>query len=99
MEGRKKRILIVCGSGIVTSTIAHRAVEKVLDEGGYKGMYEITQSSHGNAAEMSKNYDFMVTTSVAPAIAHCPVVMGMCYLMGMNTEESDRQILELMAAE
>ena len=44
MAGRVKHILLSCGSGIVTSTIARKKVEELLDSHGYKGQYEITQS-------------------------------------------------------
>ena len=44
MSDKKKRILIACGSGIVTSTIARKKVESLLDAHGYKGRYEIATS-------------------------------------------------------
>ena len=43
MSDKKKRILIACGSGIVTSTIARKKIEELLDAHGYKGRYEIAQ--------------------------------------------------------
>jgi len=38
-----KRILLVCGSGICTSTAVNQKVSKALDERGLKGQYKITQ--------------------------------------------------------
>lgn len=94
--GKKKRILLSCGSGIVTSTIARKKVEELLDSHGYKGQYEITQVPLAAAPGQSRNYDFIVATSIAPTELHCPYVNGVPYLMGIGTEASDAEILRLM---
>lgn len=96
---KTKHILLSCGSGIVTSTIARKKVEELLDNNGYKGQYEITQVPLASAPERSRNYDFIVATSIAPTELHCPYVNGVPYLTGRGTEETDAQILELMAKE
>lgn len=98
-SNKKKRILLSCGSGIVTSTIARKKVEALLDANGYAGKYEITQVPLASAPEQSRNYDFIVATSLAPTELHCPYVNGMPYLMGVGTDAADAQILELMEAE
>ena len=95
-SGIKKRILLSCGSGIVTSTIARKKVEELLDANGYAGQYEITQVPLASAPEQSRNYDFIIATSISPAELHCPYVNGVPYLMGIGTEASDAEILRLM---
>ena len=95
----KKRILVSCGSGIVTSTLARKKVEDLLDSNGYKGQYEIVQVPLAPAPEKSRDFDFIVATSLAPTELHCPYVNGMPYLMGIGTDVPNAQILELMAAE
>ena len=96
MSDKKKRILIACGSGIVTSTIARKKVESLLDAHGYKGRYEIAQVPLGTAAEKSKACDFIVATSIRPSDLHCPFVDGTPYLMGRDEETTNEQILRLM---
>ena len=95
----KKRILVSCGSGIVTSTLARKKVEDLLDSNGYKGQYEIVQVPLASAPEKSRDFDLIVATSLAPTELHCPYVNGMPYLMGIGTDVPNAQILELMAAE
>lgn len=95
-NGKKKRILVSCGSGIVTSTIARKKVEALLDSNGYAGQYEIGQVPLASAPEHSRNYDFIVATSLAPTELHCPYVNGMPYLMGVGTDVPDAEILRLM---
>ena len=94
----KKRILLSCGSGIVTSTLARKKVEELLDANGYAGKYEIVQVPLASAPEKSRDFDFIVATSLAPTELHCPYVNGMPYLMGVGVDVPNKQILELMEA-
>ena len=94
--GKVKRILLACGAGIVTSTIARKRVEELLNANGYEGRYEITQVSLAVAPEESRHYDFVVATSIAPSELHCPYVNGVPYLMGTGMESSNAEILRLM---
>jgi PTS system galactitol-specific IIB component len=93
---KMKHILLSCGSGICTSTIARKKVEALLDSHGYKGMYEISQVPLASAPEKSRNFDFIVATSMAPTELHCPYVNGVPYLTGRGTDVPDQQILKLM---
>ena len=99
MASKIKHILLSCGSGIVTSTIARKKVEELLDSHGYKGKYEITQVPLASAPEKSRNYDFIVATSIAPTELHCPYVNGVPYLMGRGVDVPNEQILKLMVEE
>lgn len=98
MANVKKRILLSCGSGIVTSAIARKKVEALLDSHGYVGQYEITQVPLSAAPERSRDYDFIVATSISPSEIHCPYVNGVPYLMDVGTEVPDAEILRLMEA-
>lgn len=97
-NGEKKRILISCGSGIVTSSIARKRIEAFLDSHGYEGRYEIVQVPLASAVEQSQDFDFIVATSLAPGQLKCPYVNGVPYLLGTSTEASDAEILQLMEA-
>lgn len=93
---RTKKILVSCGSGIVTSTIARHKIEEFLDNNGYKGKYEITQVPLASTPEKSRDYDFIVATSIAPTELHCPYVNGTPYLTGAGIDEANEQIRQLM---
>lgn len=94
--GKKKRIMFACGSGICTSTAVRKKVEKVLDDAGYKGQYEITQFKIAETPAQSVNYDFLVATTMAPAGLKCPYVNGIPYLTGRGVEAPNAEILRLM---
>ena len=57
-----KRILLVCGSGICTSTAVNQKVTKALEERGLKGQFQITQGKASEVAEKSKQDDFYNST-------------------------------------
>lgn len=96
MSDKKKRILIACGSGIVTSTIARKKIKELLDAHGYKGSYEIAQVPLSTAPEKSKDCDFMVATAIHPSELSCPFVDGTPYLTGTGENATNEQILHLM---
>ncbi len=96
MSDKKKRILIACGSGIVTSTIARKKIEALLDAHSYKGHYEIVQVPLSTASEKSKDCDFIVATAIKPSELHCPFVDGTPYLMGRGEDGANEQILKLI---
>lgn len=96
MLDKKKRILIACGSSIVTSTIARKKIEELLDAHGYKGRYEIAQVPLSTAPEKSKACDFIVATAIKPSELSCPFVDGTPYLTGTGENATNEQILRLM---
>lgn len=92
-----KRILLVCGTGVATSTVVKKRVEEILDANNYKGKYSITQGKVAEVSGQSANYDFCVSTVLFDKkISKCPVVVGTQLLMGINTAPIIEQILELM---
>lgn len=94
-----KKILLACGTGIVTSTAVAQKLKKILDEKGYAGKYSITQCKIVEAASKSGSFDFVVATTMAPPGLKSPYVNGIPFLTGMNTEPTIERILELMEAE
>ena len=63
-----KRILLVCGSGICTSTAVNQKVTKALEERGLKGQFQITQGKASEVAEKSKQYDLVISTTMSLSI-------------------------------
>lgn len=91
-----KKILLACGSGIATSTAVNAKISKILDENGYRGKYKITQCKISEALSKSGNYDFLISTTMAPKELKCPFVSGVCFLTGVNMQKSIDMIFELM---
>lgn len=91
-----KRILLACGSGIVTSTIARSKLEKYLIEHGYAGKYKIEQCRVSEVPQKSFQYDFCVATSMKPQGVNCPYIRGISFLTGIGIEETMEEIYKLM---
>jgi PTS system galactitol-specific IIB component len=91
-----KKILLACGSGICTSTAVCKRIEKFLDSNGYQNAYEITQCKVAEVPAMSDKYDFLISTTMAPANLNCPYVNGVPFLMGVDVQDAEESILKLM---
>lgn len=55
----KKRVMLVCGSGMVSSTLVYPMVEEILKEGGYR--FEIIKGSF-NDVKNHQNISIILTT-------------------------------------
>lgn len=91
-----KRILIACGSGIVTSTTVITKVKELLDGNGYKNNYSIRQCKVTEAAGLSEGADFLIATTNKPDNLKCDFVSGIPFLTGMGVDKSKEEILKLM---
>ncbi|MDD3186286.1 MAG: PTS sugar transporter subunit IIB [Anaerostipes sp.] len=91
-----KRILIACGSGVATSTVANQKISSYLDENGYEGQYKIDQCQVSEVVEKSGDYDFCVATTVVSGEPKCPVLPGLPILTGMGLDKLFADISEEM---
>ena len=96
MAGTKKRILVVCGTGVATSTVV---VQKVADACRKAGLsVEVVQ---GKAAEIpmyvSQGIDLIVSTTVlSKRDIPVPVIGGLPYLTGIGADQVSKQIVEAL---
>ncbi len=60
----KKRIMLVCGSGMVSSTLVYPMVEEILKEGGYR--FEIIKGSFNDVKNNSNIALILTTVSPLP---------------------------------
>jgi PTS system galactitol-specific IIB component len=88
------KVLIVCGSGIATSTMVAVKVKEMLAEHGI--VADIKQAATNTYKIDVKNYDLIVSTAklIDPPI---PMVIGISYIMGRNIEETNQQILKIIS--
>ncbi|MEE1312355.1 MAG: PTS sugar transporter subunit IIB [Lachnospiraceae bacterium] len=91
-----KRILIACGSGVATSTVANQKISSFLNEKGYAGKYSIEQCQVSEVAEKSGNVDFCVATTVVSGNVKCPVLPGLPLLTGMGIDKLFDSIIKEM---
>jgi len=81
-----KRILIVCGTGIATSTVIADKVRKRLAERGLD--VKIDQTKVSELHRGAKGYDVIVATTDVPQSIDIPVVKGMPFLTGVGVDKA-----------
>lgn len=90
-----KKLLIMCGTGVATSTIVTNKVKDWLKEKGYTDI-KLYQSKIADEVNKIDDYDVVISTTVVPDNIKDKVIMGIPLLTGVGTEamfeEIDRQI-------
>ena len=91
-EGSVKRILFVCGSGGITSTVAENYVVEACKERGVQ-----IQSKRCSPMEVDNNVgsvDLIVSTTTLSSDYSVPVVSGISLIMGFGKEKVIDEIIE-----
>lgn len=80
-----KRVLIVCGTGIATSTVI---AEKLRSHLGRQGVdVRIEQTKVSELHRGARGYDLVMATTQIPGSVDAPVVNGMPLLTGDGQED------------
>lgn len=91
-----KRIVLACGSGIVTSTTVRGKIEEYLDSNGYKGAYRIDQCKIAEVNAKARNADFVISTTMPPVGLDKPFVRAVSLLTGVGADTTLAEIVDLM---
>ena len=81
-----KKLLIMCGSGIATSTVVVSKVKEWLAEKGYEDAVKIYQSKVAEEVNRIDDYDIVISTTVVPDNIKDKVIMGLPLLTGMGVD-------------
>lgn len=94
-KGSKYKAIIACGSGVATSTMARKKIEKGFEERGLK--IEIIQCKIGELENLSKAQkpDFVIHTVILPQglSFDCPVFSGVPFLTGVGLTKALDEII------
>ena len=89
-----KTLMVVCGSGIATSTVVEGKIRDFLDS---KGVLDKVKMLKGNIAEQINHideYDAFVSTTVVPDDVNDKVISGLPILTGMGADKAYEEILD-----
>jgi len=89
---RTLRILTVCGTGGVTSSVTKVKVEQILREAGINAELSSMQAS-AVTPDVAKSYDLVVSTTPIP-IQGVPLIVATSFLTGIGEEETKKKIIE-----
>ncbi|NLV76460.1 MAG: PTS sugar transporter subunit IIB [Tissierellia bacterium] len=93
---RRVRILTVCGSGTVSSSMIANKLKDTLGEKGYK--VETTEVNPGGvkSALSTGSYDFIAYTSPIHGEFDIPAINAVGFLTGFGEEEFIDEVLNLL---
>ena len=82
-----KKLLIMCGAGHATSTIAVSKVNKWLSDEKLTDQVKIYQSKIADELNKMDAYDVVVSTTIVPDSIKTKVINGLPLLTGVNLTE------------
>lgn len=92
-----KKLLIMCGTGVATSTVVTNKVREWLDEEKLSSKVNLFQGKIADELGRIDDYDIVISTTIVPAELQTKVIMGLPLLTGMGVDElfaSVRQKIE-----
>jgi PTS system galactitol-specific IIB component len=92
-----KKIIIACGSGIATSTVARNSLEEKLTERGIQlNNISFDQTSIAQLPSKAENADLVVTTSKYTNDIGVPVLNGLPFLTGVGVDPLVDKVIEVL---
>ncbi|AVR00118.1 PTS sugar transporter subunit IIB [Oceanobacillus sp. M65] len=88
-----KKLLIMCGTGIATSTVVTGKVKEWLKEQGLENEVSLYQSKLTDELNRIDDYDVVVSTTLVPDNIKDKVIDGVPLLTGIGTEEMYEEVL------
>lgn len=91
-----KKVLVICGTGVATSTVI---VQKIREFAQSKDLEaNISQGKVSDLVSGGTNADFIVATTQVPDSVNIPVIPGLPFLTGIGLEGTFEKIEELLRA-
>lgn len=91
-----KRIMVMCGTGVATSTLAVNKIKAWLCENSYTDV-EVLQSRIMDQINHFDEYDAIVSTTIVPNGEALGVVPGLPLVTGQGSEAVYQQLKEKLA--
>jgi PTS system galactitol-specific IIB component len=92
-----KKILVVCGAGVATSTVAAKKLEEKLRERGIA--VKVEQCKAAEVEFKAAGYHLIVTTTLlGPRVGKTPVVQTVSFLTGIGIDRDIDRIVALLGS-
>lgn len=82
-----KKLLVICGAGHATSTIAVSKINKWLEAENYTDQVKIYQSKIADEVNKMDDYDAVVSTTIVPDSVKDKVINGLGLLTGIGADK------------
>lgn len=91
-----KRILVICGTGVATSTVVVQKIRDYCKANGFDAT--ISQAAVADTLRGNLAADFIVATTQVPSSVGIPVIAGLPFLTGIGLDAVYAQISEQLAS-
>jgi galactitol PTS system EIIB component len=88
---RKKRVLVVCGTAIATSTVVAMKLDEILKKNGVNA--EIRRCMTSEAKTASRDVDLIVSTTQVPGVS-VPVISGIPFITGVGSDRVAEEVVQ-----
>lgn len=89
-----KKLLIMCGTGVATSTFVMEKVRNWLDDQDLGNKVKLYQSSVSEGIGRLDDYDIIVSTTIVPISVEGKVIDGIPFLTGVGADDLYHEIYE-----
>lgn len=91
-----KKIIVACGAGIATSTVALQKLKAGLEERGKLDKVSFTQCSIAELPSLTQGHDLIVTTAQGGNGLGIPVIFGLPFITGIGVDKVIDQVIEVL---
>lgn len=92
-----KTLMVTCGSGIATSTVAEGKIKDYLAQAGVLDQVKIYKGNIAEYVNKVDDYDVFVSTTVVPDEIKDRVISGLPLLTGIGADKFYQQIMDKLA--
>ncbi|EHS87469.1 Phosphoenolpyruvate-dependent sugar phosphotransferase system EIIB.1 [Limosilactobacillus gastricus PS3] len=92
-----KTLMVTCGSGIATSTVAEGKIKDYLAQAGVLDQVKIYKGNIAEYVNKVDDYDVFVSTTVVPDEIKDRVISGLPLLTGIGADKVYQQIMDKLA--
>lgn len=94
MKVNKKRILVVCGTAVATSTVVAKKLEDMIKQRGFD--VTIDQGKASEAPSKAANFDLIVSTTEVSNVGKTPVIRTISFLTGVGIDQDVEKIINTL---
>ncbi|QVI35009.1 PTS galactitol transporter subunit IIB [Lacticaseibacillus chiayiensis] len=92
-----KKIIVACGSGIATSTVARNALEEKLKAKGIDvTQVSMDQTSIPQLRSKADQFDLAITTAKFTEDIGVPVLNGLPFLTGVGEDQLVQKVIDIL---
>lgn len=94
-----KRVLVLCGNGVATSTVATKKIQEYLD--GQKIQANVIQAKIGELASYAEKVDVIVLMAMGatlPPGVNKPLMKGLPFITGIGQQQALEEIKKYLTA-